>query len=806
MANTAQQGVIDIKKDQRGVVFRGVDHDRIANAIRYLSYAKLYYPLEYGFFTKSLSTLGATWSMEDGNFIKALYEFEAHFQKFLTQNPEAEQNVNLLSPKQMVDRVDEELIQDAQTRREVVRKTAKRVVAESIKQQRLQLNIHEKEELEKAAGEAIYLSATGITTTQELQQAVEERIVPIVLAQKSSTSARDQTDNQEGVTQAIQTALREDPKALQQIFLSGRGETITDRVIASSLPDKRALHTIINNLPIDPKETGEEFFDRAESVARAATVASSGLSREAEVVVEPGNLLSALLATQGGGGGATLLNKLSVQEKNVVAIIAVSRAWEGVVDSITKRAGGALSPALHAAIHQGNSQWGGQPSGAPPSRVASVVSDILTPILTSPLENYLAAQAVNFGLPQEKKLFSGVGGVAAHIDSLSSHKDRQEQSAVFALFLGTVARDPGGVRFELQQGAVGALQSTLWTMRFTAESAIGKIVQSAAQGGAAQGFFGKIISPVLGFFGIQTGVKVATGAVAGRVAGGALGKALGSLIGFFSTGPVGAIGGFVAGSLVVPVFNKVKGWASNLLAGRVGSLGAVIGALEQTAGAQGKPKKWYEQDWVVIIGVLIIALLLPMIAMTPIITQNSALFVASAPNNTGGPYTETFPPYNGPFPGGPTAITSCAVDYKHLTQTPFDPGGIGTHKNTCAYDFDAPWNMPVTATHDGCVAAVTTNIEDDLFIKGSYGNYVLLAGTGLDGKPFYSLYAHLGKNSSPGLTVGSCVSAGTILGNVDDTGHSTGTHLHLEFLNENQGKITKDQCYSTFALPAGCTQ
>lgn len=806
MANTPQPRVTDIKEYQRGIVYQEVDHNRIANAIRYLSYAKLYYPLEYGFFTKSLATLGATWSMEDGNFIKALYEFETHFQNFLVHHPETEQDVNRLSPKQMVDRVDENLIQDAQARRGAVRKTAKRVVADSIKQQRLQLNAREKEELEKAAEGAIYSSVTGATTTQELQQTIEGRIAPIILAQKNAGGAGDQTDDREAVTQTIRAALREDPKELQQVFLSGRGEIITDRVVASSLPNKRALHTILNALPIEPKETSEEFFDRSESVARTATAASSDLSRAAEGDIEPGNLLSALLATQGNGRGAALLNRLSGQAKNAVAMTAVSRSWEEVVEAVTKRAGGALSPALHAAIQQGNSQWGGQSPGGSLGKVASAISDVLTPILRSPLENYLAAQVLNYGLSQENKLFAEKGGVAAYIESLSSHKDRQEQSAVFALFLGAAARDPGGVRFELQQGEGGALQSTLWTMRFTAESAIGKIVQNAAQGGAAQGFFGKIISPVLGFFGIQTGVKVATGAVAGRVAGGALGKALGSLIGFFSTGPVGAIGGFVAGSLVVPVFNKVKGWASNLLAGRVGSLGAVIGALEQTAGAQGKPKKWYEQDWVVIIGILIVALFLPMVAMAPIITQNSALFVASAPNNTGGPYTETFPPYNGPFPGGPTAITSCAIAYTHLTQTPFDPGGIGTHKNTCAYDFDAPWNTPVTATHDGCVAAVTTSIEDNLFIKGSYGNYVLLAGTSLDGKPFYSLYAHLGKNSSSGLTVGSCISAGTTLGAVDDTGNSTGTHLHLEFLNENQSHITKNQCYSSFALPAGCTQ
>lgn len=812
MANTPQSGSTKITKDQRGVLFQEIDHDRIANAVRYLSYAKLYYPLEYGFFTKSLATLGATWSIEDGNFIKALYEFESHFQNFLTKTPEAEQNVNLLSPKQMVDRVDEELVEDAQTRREMVRKTARRIVAESIKQQRLQVNIHEKEELEKTVEAAIYSSATGATTTQKLQQTIEGRVAPIVLDQKNTTNTRDQTDNREGVVQTIQAALREDPKTLQQVFLGGRGETITNRVVTSSLPDKRALHTIINNLPIDPKETSEEFFSRAESVALTATVASSDLSRGVEGVIEPGALLSALLATQGGGRGAILLSRLSVQEKNVVAIAAVSRVWEGVVDSITKRAGGALSPALQRAIQQGNSHWGGQQGGAPIGKAVSVVSDLLTPVLTSPLENYIAAQELSFGLPQEKRLFSGVGSVATYIESLSSHKDRQEQSAVFALFLGATTRDQGGVRFELQQGGGGELQSTLWAMRFTAESVVGRIVGGATQGGASKGVFGKLFGPVLSIFGVRAGagaVAGAAGGVAGKAAAGGLVKLLGATVGLLS-GPWGWVATAVGAVIAGPLFNKVKGWFGNLLSGGIGNVGIARDAITQAfgggAGGGSAHKEQKKTDLIIalVIGVSMIFLVVSLMLQTA--TQGSALFIASA-LPAGGPYDETFSEYGGPFLGGPTAITSCSVDYKHLTQTPYDPGGIGTHIKTCAYDFDAPsLTTPVKATHAGCVASVRTDMENNKRIRGSYGNYVLLAGTGLDGKPFYSLYAHLAQNTSSHLSVGGCVDAGGTLGSVDSSGNSTGPHLHLEFLNENQGKITRDQCYSTFALPAGCTQ
>lgn len=186
--------------------------------------------------------------------------------------------------------------------------------------------------------------------------------------------------------------------------------------------------------------------------------------------------------------------------------------------------------------------------------------------------------------------------------------------------------------------------------------------------------------------------------------------------------------------------------------------------------------------------------------------ENAALLVASAQISAGGPYDETFPEYGGPFPDGPTSITSCAVDYKHLTQTPFDPGGIKTHVNTCAYDFDAPQHSSVRAVHSGYVAAVRFDIPDNKKIRGSYGNYVLIAGKTTGGQVFYSRYAHLAQNSPGSLVVGRPIGANDIIGEIDNTGNTTGPHLHLEFLNENQGYVTESQCSSVFLLPPGCTQ
>lgn len=186
--------------------------------------------------------------------------------------------------------------------------------------------------------------------------------------------------------------------------------------------------------------------------------------------------------------------------------------------------------------------------------------------------------------------------------------------------------------------------------------------------------------------------------------------------------------------------------------------------------------------------------------------ENAALLVASAQISAGGPYDETFPEYGGPFPDGPTSITSCAVNYKHLTQTPFDAGGIKTHLNTCAYDFDAPQHNSVRAVHSGYIAAVRFDIPDNKKIRGSYGNYVLVAGKTAGGQVFYSRYAHLAQNNPGSLVVGRPIGANDLVGEIDNTGNTTGPHLHLEFLNENQGYVTESQCSSVFLLPAGCTQ
>ena len=83
-------------------------------------------------------------------------------------------------------------------------------------------------------------------------------------------------------------------------------------------------------------------------------------------------------------------------------------------------------------------------------------------------------------------------------------------------------------------------------------------------------------------------------------------------------------------------------------------------------------------------------------------------------------------------------------------------------------DFGIPNGTPIIAAADGTVEKV--GFED-----GGYGNFVKIAHT--DGvTKFYTYYAHL---QSTSVSNGQKVTAGTVVGLSNNTGASTGPHLHF---------------------------
>jgi murein DD-endopeptidase MepM/ murein hydrolase activator NlpD len=95
-------------------------------------------------------------------------------------------------------------------------------------------------------------------------------------------------------------------------------------------------------------------------------------------------------------------------------------------------------------------------------------------------------------------------------------------------------------------------------------------------------------------------------------------------------------------------------------------------------------------------------------------------------------------------------------------------------------DYGVPNGTPVGAAAAGTVAMVS-------FENGGYGNFVKLSH--MDGsKPYFTYYAHL---SSTAVTAGQKVKAGTIVGYSNNTGASTGPHLHFGVKIEGQNPAFK---------------
>ena len=122
------------------------------------------------------------------------------------------------------------------------------------------------------------------------------------------------------------------------------------------------------------------------------------------------------------------------------------------------------------------------------------------------------------------------------------------------------------------------------------------------------------------------------------------------------------------------------------------------------------------------------------------------------------------------------------------------------HKGT---DFAAPTGTPIYAAGDGTVEYAGR--------KGGYGNYVRIRHNGT----LKTAYAHMHKFAK-GISSGTRVDQGQVIGYIGTTGRSTGPHLHYEVLENNVqvnpsridlpvGDALKGQEYARFKALVGAT-
>lgn len=305
---------------------------------------------------------------------------------------------------------------------------------------------------------------------------------------------------------------------------------------------------------------------------------------------------------------------------------------------------------------------------------------------------------------------------------------------------------------------------------------------------------------------IKTGTKVAVGAGAGAAGAGATGavagKAAGGIISkitaFFGSagGPVGTVVGFVAGTLIGKVIEKID-WAKAkkffsewgmpvvvggalFLAGRpfmglVAGTGIHLAAKGVTLAAVGYGVWRFFGIIGASIGVaiatpVIVTLLIlpPLVAFIMLVINNSA-YVVPPSFESGRPGTIPAECLGDPPPKPTATNIRFSQDGRYaFPVAPFETPGYACYHwdGNKAADIFSPQNKPpLLAYESGTIISVVQ--DDDIG-----GKYIIMRGS-TSGRYYY--YAHLCHTYA---TNGETVSAGDVIGTMDETGTGRVQHLH----------------------------
>lgn len=305
-------------------------------------------------------------------------------------------------------------------------------------------------------------------------------------------------------------------------------------------------------------------------------------------------------------------------------------------------------------------------------------------------------------------------------------------------------------------------------------------------------FHFEFLSDIAGWvlhWGAKKGVSEGTKAVASTAvktgAKGIFAKLLGATMATIATGPAGPILGWLGGEALTRIGGRL--------------LGGIFGGLKNllTGGFLTGPGKPDSTSTVLVLALTIVPILL--IMLLGMINTSTIMTAFSTTGQGGGPpggIRGTAINYTCERPDSETPIATCPVSGGEITQLPYQEPTSKipnpSHRSMNAYDIGglASWT-PVVASHKGVVVTVDERIGTvNTFGIGGYGNYVKLVGTTADGKPFYTVYAHLAKidktvgsanNQDVSCSAPTTVEAGQIVGYLDSTGNSSGPHLHYEY-------------------------
>lgn len=260
----------------------------------------------------------------------------------------------------------------------------------------------------------------------------------------------------------------------------------------------------------------------------------------------------------------------------------------------------------------------------------------------------------------------------------------------------------------------------------------------------------------------KTLVAGASRALFARLGGAALGATIGSAVPVLGT-IAGAIAGFLA--------EKLLGRITRFFGGLFGRGGSKSDSLAALAGP---------------IALVFAVVLFFFYSSSKNDTDITSAIVNSARSNTGGGENITGSGQLCDEKTGQCPVSFCKSDKSKcpwpthgcITQGPF---AGGSHARENAIDIaNDNIGTPVAVTHAGTVTFVRDEYVNGDHTAPGYGNFVEIEGKDENGRSFITLYAHLMRGVP--VSKNQQVSAGQTIGHMDDTGNSSGSHLHYEYL------------------------